>query len=228
MTSRVVYTAIFGAYDHIKQPRVISPDTNYYLLTDKTLLSPSYPWRLKTIDSSWGCPQDSVKAARWCKTHPQILFPRANTSIWIDGNIRLLTSVDELEKHAFWQSYKRLFRLGLFSHPHRSCIYQEAQACIAMHKGDSNVINAQMARYRHNGYPTNAGLVATGVVVRQHCPEMECFNRLWWSEIRGGSIRDQLSFNYVARERHMRYGVIPGSIFNSPFVRVEPHANQEG
>ncbi len=221
----VVYTAIFGNYDHLKQPRVISPETNYYVLTDRTLLSPPHPWRLKAIDASWDCPREPIKAARWCKTHPQVLFPRTDTTIWTDGNIHLLTTVDELERLAFWEGFRRTFRIGLFGHPHRSCVYQEAEACIALNKDDPDIIRAQMARYRKEGYPINAGLVATGVVVRQTCPEMSTFNHSWWYEIKGGSVRDQLSFNYVARRRKVRYGVIPGSIFDSPLVRVEPHAN---
>ncbi len=221
----VVYTAIFGNYDHLKQPRVISPETNYYLVTDANLLSPPHPWRIKTISESYNCPRDPVRRARWCKTHPEILFPRAESTVWIDGNIRLLTSIDELTRQALWQDPKNPLDIGLFAHPHRSCVYTEASACIALDKDDPKVIQAQVARYREEGYPFNAGLVATGVVVRRHTGQISFLNRAWWSEIQGGSIRDQLSFNYVVRKLGVRYGVIPGSIFDSPLVRVLPHAN---
>lgn len=225
MAYRVVYTAIFGNYDRLQQPRMISANTNYYFVTDRTLMSLPHPWRVKTIAEGWNCPRDPVKAARWCKTHPEVLFPIAESTVWLDGNIKLLADVYELERYAFWQDYNGYFDIGLFAHPQRSCIYTEASACIAMNKDDPDVIRAQMARYKEEGYPTNAGLVATGVVVRRTSPEMESFNYDWWSEIEGGSVRDQLSFNYVARKLGVRYGVIPGSIFDSPFVRVLPHAN---
>ena len=223
MSCRVVYTASFGGYDRLRQPRVLSPNTNYYYLTDKVGVYPPPPWRIRNVPEGSGCPRDPIRRARWCKTHPDVLFPTSSMTVWLDGNIRLLTTVDELERLAFWQAYKRTSRMGLFSHPHRSCIYQEARACIAMHKGDPAVIEAQMERYRQEGYPTFAGLVATGVLVRQTCPEMDTFNHHWWYEIQKGSLRDQLSFNYVARKRKERYGVIPGSIFDSPLVRVAPH-----
>ncbi len=221
----VVYTAIFGGYDHLKQPRVISPETNYYVLTNLTLLSPPHPWRAKIVDSNWDCPRSPIKAARWCKTHPELLFPRADGTVWIDGNIRLLTSIDELTRRALWQDLDNHLDMGLFAHPHRSCVYTEASACISLNKDDPDIIRAHMARYREEGYPANAGLVATGVLVRKPTDQIKAFNKAWWYEIEGGSVRDQLSFNYVVRRLGVPYGIIPGSIFNSPFVCVEPHAN---
>lgn len=224
MAYRVVYTAIFGDYDRLRQPRVISADTNYYLVTDIPLMSIPSPWRIKTLPKGWNCPRDPIRRARWCKTHPGLLFPRAETTVWLDGNICLLTTVEELERFAFWKDLKGHLDIGLFAHPHRSCIYTEASACISLRKDDPEVIKAHVERYRQDGYPSNAGLVATGVVVRRPTAQVRILNHAWWDEISQGSSRDQLSFNYVARKLGVQYGILPGNIFDSPFVRVKPHA----
>ena len=53
-------------------------------------------------------------------------------------------------------------------HPARKCIYKEAEACIALKKDAREVIEKQIARYRAEGYPKNAGMFETGVVLRRH------------------------------------------------------------
>ena len=88
----------------------------------------------------------------------------------------------------------------------RDCVYQEANAIFKLgqepgktFKDNPYVIKEQMERYIADGYPQNNGLAFTCGVVRKH-NEPTTINVMedWWTEIKYGSKRDQLSFDYVA------------------------------
>ena len=78
-----------------------------------------------------------------------------------------------------------------------------------------------------DGYPANAGLSECCVLLRRHTDAIKDFNEAWWEEIRRGSRRDQLSFDYVARRCGLKYRYFPGSVEqpNSLFRR-DHHQDQ--
>jgi len=74
-----------------------------------------------------------------------------------------------------------------------------------------------MERYRALGYPSHNGLHAAFFIIRRNCDAMMDFNNMWWQEVKKGSVRDQLSFDYVCWEFGIKPKVIPGDMFNGPF-----------
>ena len=139
------------------------------------------------------------KIHRKIKILPHLFLPPHDKSVWIDGHLKPLIDIESFaqDKSGFW----------LMDHPLRKCIYEEANACIAMRKDNRKVIERQTTRYRLERYPPNAGLVATGVLIRE--PGFEDVLEHWWSEVRDFSVRDQLSFNYVAYKNNLRYNTFP-------------------
>jgi hypothetical protein len=161
----VVYTAIVGGH---------------YPMRDDI---PVFTDRLR-----FQCPQ---LAARFYKTSPHILFPDADWTIWIDGNIFLNKTPEELVamcKHEF----------GVFAHIHRNCLYEEAKVCKILKMDSDEAIDRATDRYRSVlGIPENYGLAIGGVLIRKNSPEVAAKNRAWWQEICYGSIRDQISLPTV-------------------------------
>jgi DNA polymerase III delta prime subunit len=96
--------------------------------------------------------------------------------------------------------------IGVFSHPWRDNIYDEAEEVIRLGKDDQNAVERQMERYGANV----KGLFACGVVVRHHTKEIKRLNEKWWIEYCIGSRRDQLSFPYVFKNYH----ILKGDIYN--------------
>ena len=122
------------------------------------------------------------------------LFINEPWSVWIDGNITLKVEPEEL-----------LVKLGdaeigVFTHPERQCLYDEAVVCKKWAKDDSKTIDEQIGRYMLANFPHKYGLAACGVIVRRHTDKIKRLNEQWWSEICRGSVRDQISFPYVYRE----------------------------
>lgn len=128
------------------------------------------------------------------KICPHRYLREYDISVWVDGNITVKGDIVDfinqydLDKNCL---YSRI-------HPKRKCIYEEAEACIKMRKDTQGIINAQIERYKNEGYPKNIGMVETGVLLRKHNdPKCMIIDNNWASELLLGSHRDQLSFNYV-------------------------------
>lgn len=208
-----VYTAIFGG----KDTPVSSPHEEG---VDRLCFTDDHSVKSAHFEVIRAAARDPVRSARHFKILPQFHFPRYRNTIWVDGNIefttpRLKNLLDRFLSDA---------DLAVFRHPWRNCIYEEAEACIALNKDDSRVIRLQVQRYREEGYPANNGLVASGVLLRRHgARALEEFSEAWWQEVSGNSARDQLSFNYVAWRLGFKYRIIDEDIFANDWAVVKPH-----
>lgn len=130
-------------------------------------------------------------AARFYKTSPHILFPDADWTIWVDGNVFLNKTPQELVgmcKH----------EIGVLKHAHRDCIYAEAAICKENNLDDARHIERAVSRYRWQlGIPEHYGLSMNMLIIRKNTQQINMRNQSWWQEICYGSIRDQISFPAV-------------------------------
>jgi hypothetical protein len=113
-------------------------------------------------------------------------FVDADVSVWVDGNVQLLVSPEELVSLMSGDACA-------FRHWDRDCIYDEARVCIRSRLDNADTIRQQMDKYQREGFPKHAGLAAASVLMRRHTPEVCRMNERWWAEICTHSIRDQLS-----------------------------------
>jgi len=194
-----VYTVITGGYDSLHPtywPGVC--------LTDRKL-KPAKGWTQRLIHLK--SEVDLRRASRVPKMMPHRFF-KAEYSLYMDGNIRLLTDpqilVDRYLKHT---------DMALFPHPERKCIYHEAKKVIAYKKADAEQVKSQIAFYRSEGYPTNFGLTACWVILRRNTPKVQKFGELWWEVYQKFAARDQLSFDYIRWRTGVKYFPLPGNLF---------------
>lgn len=208
----VVYTAIFGGFDELK-PVLVGKEIRHVCFTD--VLQCVAGWQEVQVE----CKEPRL-AARKYKVLAHRWFPKAKHTIWVDGHIRLRVHPREMLK-----SLKGC-DIALHAHRRRNCIYDEAEFCVACRKAGVEEVGKQMVRYRAVGYPEHAGLVETGLVVRRHTLPVREFNEMWWNEISHGSVRDQLSFNYVCWRLGMRYAIIPGKVYRNRALLFHRHAKK--
>lgn len=141
------------------------------------------------------------------------LFLDTDYSIWIDGSVTLKVEPEVLI--ALLEEKE----IGVFTHPDRTNILEEADVCINWELGDPEIINKQLDRYRKRQFDLdNSGLGACYIVVRKHTPEINTLNEKWWAEICRGSVRDQISFPYVYKDK-VKYFIKPNSNDNEYFKR---------
>lgn len=213
-----VYTAITNGYDSLKDPIHLSKDIDYICFTDNPNIKSSI-WEVVAIPNN---DLDEVRKCRQIKILPHIFLKDYQYSIWIDGNIDIISDINELVSEYF---ERKKCDLVTFKHPFRDCIYEEAMECIKLKKDDEKIILKQMEKYEKNNYPKNAGLIESNVILRRHnSPHVMKVMEDWWQEVENFSRRDQLSFNYVAWLNKFNYDFLPGnSRNNSKYFNVRYH-----
>lgn len=122
---------------------------------------------------------------------------RADRSIWIDANCRLLC--DPL---SIWDEFEE--ELALVRH-WRTDIYHEARACRARHKDEPSIVEDAIRHYRASGHPTRSGLWYGTIIFRRHSSDVARFNEAWWAQIERFSRCDQLSLPVVLRRQAVEF-----------------------
>lgn len=189
---KVVYTCITGNYDRLKDPKYINGDFDYICFTDSKNMS-STVWDIRPLPAETeGLSQ--IKKQRYVKINAHKVLPEYELSIWVDGNVDILGDLNQ-----FIEGVKKDgVSIYVPQHPVRKCIYDEAKIVIASRKDSKDVVNKQIERYKSDGFPADYGLLQSNIMLRMHNSE-DCirFMDAWFDELRDGSRRDQLSFNYV-------------------------------
>ena len=188
----VIYTAMVGGYDEIMQPVVIDDRFDYILFSNDIKEDRVGVWQVRPI--AYTNP-DNTRICRYVKTHPEELLPGYDASVWMDSNIRIMTS-------AVYERIVELYESGSLiasiNHPERDCIYDEAFEVMYIRYEQEHVVVDWCHKLRQEGYPKHNGLYETGVMFRAHTNEkIQAVDAMWWNCIEKCSKRDQLSFNYV-------------------------------
>lgn len=95
----VVYTVLFGNYDILKEPLYITPNCDYYILTDQNINSDSV-WRKYPLENFVEQIKEfsNIEKARYFKLHLHLLFPKYKYSMFIDANIQIPKYANFLKK----------------------------------------------------------------------------------------------------------------------------------
>lgn len=215
---KVIYTCITGGYDSLIEPVKITPDYDYICFTDDMSLS-SNTWIIKPLPEETKN-LDNARKNRYIKTHPHTLLSEYETSIYVDGSIKVTGDLNMFIKTCDLENYC----IAIPKHPCRVCSYKEGKACILIKKDTAENINPQMERYRKEGFPENYGLTQNNIIVRKHNDE-NCIRIMdtWWTEILNGSHRDQLSLFYVLwKNQDVKIKQLPSNVCNSIYFKWNP------
>ena len=192
-----VYTAITGNYDELLIPEYVNDNFDYICFTDNKDLKSDF-WEIRLMEE---LDLDKIRKARHYKILPHLYLEEYDYSLWIDGNFRIIGNLEY-----FINEYAKNNKLMGIIHEERNCIYEEANACINLGKDSEEIISSQMKKYKVEGYPENQGLIASGILFRDH-KDAEIIKLMedWYKEVINHSKRDQLSFNYVCWKNSFNY-----------------------
>ena len=223
---KVIYTAIFGGYDNLTEPSFIPDGWDFVCFTDSDIKSDV--WDVRKVKPLY---EDSTRNARKHKVLPHRFLPEYDISVWVDGNILIRNNLNELV-----DNYLQDCNVAMMNHNKnvldpRDCIYEEAQTILYFgqknnnYKDNPNLIISQIEKYKNENYPQKNGLAVTMEVLRRHNEKdvIDTMN-LWWDEIKYGSKRDQLSFNYCAWKTNLNFKWMDGdSRDNKYFLNMGKH-----
>lgn len=211
----VVYTAIMGEYDELKEPEYTGKGVSYVCYTNNRKLK-STNWNIEYIENDG---LDNMHLAKMIKLKPHVYCKGFETSVWIDGSFQVK---EDLRKYI--DTYDRGRSILCFPHYQRNCIYEEAAACIYLQKGKKADIIKQISSYYRMGYPIEAGLYSLGCIVRNHQDEsVQKLMLEWENELEKYSHRDQLSFPIVCWNNNYTPDICNLYIDNNPFLCIYQH-----
>lgn len=166
---------------------------------------------------------DRFLSSRRNSRAPKILahqFIDTDYSIWMDGNIKLKVSAQEVIN--LWLENDK-YDLAVCKHNCNDCIYKEALICANAGLDDPFVIQEQMKKYEKEGFGKERGMGECGVIVRKHTSKVEAFNNYWWSEHCRGSVRDQFSFMYAVDKVGLKVNFVEPNIYHNSFFELTDH-----
>lgn len=212
----VVYSAITGDYDQVREPKYINPGLDYILFTNNPQITSSV-WQVRMVENKEQL--DNVRLARRIKILGHEYLPEYDYSIWVDGKLEIESDLGE-----YVEKYRKKEPVLCFTHYENNDIYQEKETCITLRKDNPEIVEKQVRRYHEEGYPADSGLVESGVMVRElHDERVRRIMQIWWEEIITGSRRDQLSFNYACWKENFVYDTTDLYIYENKYVNVYDH-----
>lgn len=207
---KVCVTIIFNDYDDLKEPTVITEGWKYIVISDKH--QKSKVWKTKLLkDENIKSLTPKLKTGYVISQLHKILD--YDIACLVGGQIQINTNLDKYPLDCDFLAME---------HPTRSCVYEEAFACVLLDKDNPKRIAQTMYRYKTEGLPLNVGMIQTGVTFRKNNKELNSFCDEWWKQILLGSHRDQLSFNYVNWKTPIKYETISSNYFKNEF-KIHKH-----
>ncbi len=217
-----VYTCITGNYDkEILEPFLKTSNIDYFLYTDNTQ-NKSVNWKIKELPSNVS-KYNNILKNRYIKMHPQELFLKYDYSIYIDGNVKVMSDLTDLV-------YSLNEKTGVSMHRHqfRNCIYNEIEVCKIKKKGNYAKLKEQVERYKKEGFPKNFGMLeATIIVTDLKNKNAKLILDNWWKEFTSSeSLRDQIALQYVIWKNNFKiedFGNLGNNLYRNPKFRVNIH-----
>lgn len=213
----VIYTAMFGNYDHVPAPRIPwGANLDVVCFTDSPRHVPR-AWHAVEVQREDASP---VLANRRYKILPHRYLPHHSTSIYVDARIGI-----RADPRVAFEPYLASANVVIPRHRYRNCVYDEANACVDAGKANAGEVAELVARFEREGLPTGLGLPENGVVVRRHhVPEVVALMEAWWSELNSGVLRDQLYLPYLAWRTRTPLGVMDETFDDlTRYFRLFPH-----
>lgn len=217
-----IYSCITGGYDTMREP-VFKPDNcDFYMVTDQKIDNKNSIWNVIDIDKYVPSKNMSAKDKnRYVKMHPEKIFKDYRYSIYIDGNIQVVTDFTE-----FIQNMPSC-GIATFKHPRNDCVFQEAKSCIITKKVNKKEIEEHLKYLKEMNMPFHYGLAGCGFIVREH-HNSKCIKMMndWWDEYKAHSKRDQISFAYISyknNEKMEDITILGENLYKNYAIRILPH-----
>lgn len=194
-----VLAANAGGYDTVREPEVVTPNTDYVLFTDADVPESSV-WHAAPFEY---VSHDPTRTARFVKTHPHLWFGDYDWVIWVDSNLRIVCDVRELLVGA------ADYDMTTWDHPLRSTWQEEVKACLARSKDEIEALKTQKKAYAlERDIPKQLWETSVLVFNMKNHAAIEGLMTQWWAEILKHSKRDQIALPKAVGESGAKLGYL--------------------
>ena len=155
--------------------------------------------------------------------HPKELFPEYDYAIYIDGNIKIVSTISQLIS-----KINDVTGIAIHKHCKQNCIFQEVKVCRAYNKGNYKSMKKQMKRYKKEKFPKNFGMFECNMLISdlKNRKSEEIFNDWWEEYLSSESLRDQLALPYVLWKNNLQFcdiGIIGNNINENYLLKINTH-----
>jgi hypothetical protein len=213
----VVISAIFGAYDRIRQPmhvrRITAENVCFFMFMDNVTLSRLASYQIKPNESHkiglWRIVlvhelpyKESVMNSLVPKYLTHRLFPNCVYSVWTDAKLQLVVDPLFILENLL---INHNVDIAMSKHPYNTHTMEEAIFTVRWGKWSKEAVRYQMENYCTDGLqpwsseklPYSSDVPDTALILRKHSLPTNLFSCLLFNEIQVFNPRDQLAFAYV-------------------------------
>ena len=200
------------------------PDNcDYYIISDTVKAQKNSKWKIVDITEFAGALEglSNTEKNRYFKMHPDKVFKNYKYSIYIDGNVKVITDLTEM--------VNKIGSCGVAIHKHgkRDCVYDEVNTILAMKKDTKENLEKHIEFLKKIGFPKHYGLLECNIIAREHFnPTCQKLMDMWWQDFMTLSKRDQMSLPSVLFRNDIpvsEVGVLGTGVENDYAIRVEGH-----
>lgn len=139
-----VYTSVIGNYDKICEEPFKSKYCDYFIISD--IKHESENWSYININDYYQN-DDKTFLNRYAKLNPHVFFSNYDYSIYIDGNIDVVSDIS-----CFINQISSITGIALHRHSARNCVFQEAKLCKLLKKGNQNNISKLILKFKKENF----------------------------------------------------------------------------
>lgn len=197
-----VYTSIYGEYDSLCEPLYVDPNCDYYILTNQEVPENSI-WKKIEFEFPQKINTNFLKN-RYVKMFPHKIFSNYRYSLYIDGNITVVSAVS-----LYLNEFAPVSGIAMHKHPASGNLYDEIDACLMTGKIKYEESVQLKEKLIKEGFPQNFGMFECNIILRDHKNEAcSKIMEMWWNELLDGVKRDQLHFTYTLFKMGYKYSNI--------------------
>lgn len=220
MTSRVVYTALFGEHEALLEQEVATDSSIRFLCFSDNPALTSTSWEIIQVDPLF--PADPRRSQRDIKIRGHELLAEFDQWLYLDNTVRLKVPpesiLDQWLADAQWAAIE---------HDAHESTWQEFEANLATNKDTPARLNEQLQDYStHHSEALDERPLWNGLFARKNTPEVRAFAELWFHHVCRYSARDQLSIMVALGQKPLRVSRVHERVRNSPW-HDWPHRQQE-
>jgi len=211
----VVYTALFGDYDDLIEPKEKYVGCDFICFTDQKNLK-SNIWEIRYVDK---CDLPPNMMNRKYKILPHLFLSEYKWSMYMDSNIFIIGNPKILANR-----YLNNYNIAIPKHFSRNCIYKEAEIVIKAKKIDKIIVGKTLKLFIDKGFPRNFGLTENNIIFRNH-NNIEIINLMteWWDFLNQNIQRDQISFMYLIWNNKINLNILDINARGNKYFRIKPH-----